>query len=94
MQKLKSRHMKGITVGQLGGLAVALVVVAIMISIGGQILTELQATQTVNSTAYLITADGLEGVGNLGDWLPLIGLVIAAAAVIGIVVRHMGQAGA
>jgi len=126
--------MKGLTVSQMGSFAVALVVVALMISIGASIMGEMQDTTcvgtyaTFNSTgndsvgvdpvsstytgccttvdvdnecrswfssaSYNSTYSGTQGLSNFGDWLPLIALVIAASIVIGIVVRHMGNAGA
>ena len=68
--------MKGLTVGQFGGLALAFVVVAVIISVGADILTQVQVGQD-NTTAgrthaYNITGQGLEGMETLGEWLPTV----------------------
>lgn len=48
---------------------------------------------TNNATDYAtnVTIEGLEGMETLGDWLPLIALVVAAAIVIGIIVGYLGR---
>jgi len=61
---------KGITLGQFGGLALSFVVVAIILSMGGEILTQVESTQTALSTAINITGSGLTGMTTFGDWLP------------------------
>jgi hypothetical protein len=69
------------------GLAVAaigLVVTAIVISVGLTIMGSYQTSLTVNSSAYNATGEAGEGITALAQQLPTIGLVIAAAAVIGI----------
>jgi len=80
--------MKGLSMGQFSAIALGFVVVAIVISMGGEILTELRDTQTANSYAYNITGQGLEGAETFGDWLPTIAVVIAAAVVIGVIVTY------
>jgi len=63
---------KGITLGQFGGLALSFVVVSIMLSMGGEILSQVQDQQTALSTAANITGSGLTGMTTFGDWLPTI----------------------
>lgn len=67
-------------------LALLLVVTAIAVGIGADVLTDVQSDQTANSYAHNISTEGLTGVAELGSWLDTIGLVIAAAVVIGILV--------
>ena len=88
--KLKNR--KGLTLSQFGGLALAFVVVSIILSMGGEILTQISDTQTALSAGKNITAKGLEGVIVFGDWLPTIAVVVAAAVVIGIIVHYFRSA--
>jgi len=79
---------KGLSVQQMGGLALAFVLVVIIIGIGATIVTEIQTGQTSLSIPYNISAEGLEGLETLGEWLPTIAVIIAAAVVIGIIVRY------
>ncbi len=74
--------------GQFSAIALGFVVVAIVISMGGEILTELRSTQTASSYAYNITSQGLEGAETFGDWLPTIAVVIAAAVVISVITLY------
>ena len=84
---------KGLTVGQFGGLALAFVVVAVIISVGADILTQVQEgqanTTAGRTTAYNITGEGLDGMTTLGEWLPTIAVIIAAAVVIGVITNYM-----
>lgn len=64
--------------------AAALVVVGIVIATGAVILTNYQSGMVVNGTAYNTTGSAIGALSNLSTQLPTIGLVLAAAAVIGI----------
>lgn len=79
------------TVAALGGLALAIVVAAIVISMGSEILSQLQDTQTANTTAYNVTGKGLEGMSTFGNWIPLIALIVVASIVIGVIVTYLGR---
>jgi len=59
---------KGLTLGQFGAIALAFVIVSIILSMGGEILNQVQSQQTSNSVAYNITEKGLEGAKTFGDW--------------------------
>lgn len=65
-----------------------LVVAAIVTSVGADIVDTIQDDQTSNSYAYNVSGGGLEALENLGDWLPTIGLVVAAVIVIGVIVKY------
>jgi len=80
--------MHGITMAQFGAIVLGFVVVAVVISMGGEILEALRTEQTAQSYAYNITGEALEGAETFGDWLPTIAVVIAAAVVIGIIVTY------
>ena len=77
--------MRGLTIGDMGSLAIAFVIVAVVISIGATILTGVRGTQTENTLAYNITTDALSGQEDLGDWLPTIATVLGAAVILGII---------
>ena len=79
---------KGLSVSQMGGLALAFVIVAVVVGIGATILTQVRTTQTTNSIAYNASTSGLTGLDTMSDWLPTIAVIIAAAVVIGVIVRY------
>lgn len=79
---------KGMTLNEFGGLALAFVLVAIIISIGATILTQTRSTQTSNAYDYNITTQALTGADTMGDWLPTIAVIVAAAVVIGVIVKY------
>ena len=78
--------------GQMGGLgelpkvAIVFVVVAIVFGIGFTILNTQQGTYTAGSYAYNATVAAQNGMSQITGYLPTIGLVVAAAVVIAIVV--------
>lgn len=84
------------SLGDLAPAAIAFVLVAVVIAVGSDVLSDVredQVTGTVgcNSTstvdcgvAYNATTSGLEGLDTFSGWLPTIALVIAAAIVIGV----------
>ena len=75
------------SINSLGTVAIILVVAAIIISMGGTILSEIQDTQTdTNGTAYNISTSGMAAMTTLGGWLPTIAIIVAAAIIIGVVV--------
>ncbi len=91
-------------VGSLGALAIVLVVAAIIISIGAQIVdgvqTEIEGSTTngntlvcgINGTAaYNSTCGGLDAQNTMGSWLDTIALIIVAAVVIGIIANSFGR---
>ena len=67
------------------------VVAAIALSLGASVVTEVQADQTVGSYASNISGFGLNGMNELASWIPTIALVVAAAIIIGLVVRFLGN---
>ena len=81
----------------LAPLAILLVVAAITLSIGADILDTMRAgyitntagcnttNQTICGYDYNASLGAVQGVDELGSWQPTIGLVVAAAVVIGIV---------
>jgi hypothetical protein len=78
-------------VSSLAPLVIMFGLVAIIISVGGSILAQVQTQQTANSVAYNASTNGLSGITTMAAWLPTIAVVIAAAVVIGIIISHFRQ---
>jgi hypothetical protein len=68
-------------INDLSGKAVAFVIVGVVLSIGVTILTNLASGQT--GAAAAATNNATAGLAQLANYLPTIGLVVAAAVVIG-----------
>ena len=79
---------KGYSLQDMAPIAVAFVVIAIVLGIGATVLASVQADQTENGTAYNASASGLTSIGTLAGWLPTIGVIVAAAIIIGIIVAY------
>lgn len=77
---------KGYTIKDLLPVALVFVVATIAISIGADVIDSVQSSQTSNSYAYNVSEYGLEGMDELGSWLPTLALVVAAAIIIGVLV--------
>ena len=97
---MKFKKGQAMGVGSLGALAIVLVVAAIIISVGAQILDGVQGEVTgasgytcgqSGSSAFNATCGGLSGTEIFGDWLDTIALIIVAAVVIGIITSSFGK---
>lgn len=84
---------KAMTMRDLLPLALLFVVTAIGISIGADVINSVYSKQTANSYASNVSVQGLTGMTTLGQWLPTIALVLAAAVVIGILVSSFMNMG-
>lgn len=80
----KKVNKKGIF--QLTGQVLALVVVAIVISVGAVILTSLQTGQATGSVAFNATQGGLTGLSNVSSQLGLVGLIVVFSVIIALVI--------
>ena len=88
----KKMQKKGFAIGDLVPIGITFVVVAIALSFGATILTNLSATQSAGSVAANSTTNGLLSLQTFTSWLPSLALVIVAAIVIGILVTYLGGA--
>lgn len=79
-----NKQKMAMSLSDLAPAAIAFVFIAVVLSIGADVLTDVQADQTSGTTAYNATDNGLSSVEELSTWLPTIALVIAAAVVIGV----------
>ncbi len=102
INKMNKKGQLGIQ--SLGAVAIILIVAAIIIAIGAEILdnvqTQIEGDTTggdslvcgLNGTAaYNATCGGLAGANTFGDWLDTIALIIVAAIVIGIIATSFGR---
>jgi len=69
-------------------LSVGLIIVVsgIALGIGAQVLSSVQSSMTSGTTEYLAVGNATAGIGELAKWYPTIGLITAAAIIIGIVI--------
>ena len=85
---MKKLNKKGFTVQDLVPLAIAFVVIAIVLGMGATILSDIQAGQTTDKTAYNASGHGLESLEELSSWLPTIAIIVVAAIIIGIIILY------
>jgi hypothetical protein len=84
--KIQPLSKKGqLSLGQVPNAVQLLVVIAIFLAVGALILAGVKDQTTENTNAYNITEDAESGLVALGDFQSLIGLVIAAAVILGLV---------
>ena len=79
------------TISDLGTIAIALVVAAVILGLGATILENIQDTQTINATAYNASGYGLTGMSTMAEFIPTIAIVAVAAIVIGIILVFFGR---
>ena len=79
------------TISDLGTIAIALVVAAIILGMGATILEKIQETQTTSGTAYNSSGFGLTGLNTMAEFIPTIAIVAVAAIVIGIILVFFGR---
>ena len=75
----------------LAGIAIIFVVVAIVVSIGADVLSNIRGTASLNDTKWNATTYGLQGLEELASWLPTIAIVVVAAVVIGIIALYFAM---
>ncbi|MBA7492217.1 hypothetical protein ES702_02766 [subsurface metagenome] len=73
--------------------AIAFVVIGVTFGVGLQIQSDTASDFTANSAEKNASDDAIEGSSNIAGKLPLIGTVIAAVVVIGLIVRNLGRVG-
>jgi len=69
----------------LAPIAILFVVIAIVVSVGADVLSNIQEGKTTDSVEYNATQYGLQGLEELSSWLPTLAIIIVAAIVIGII---------
>ena len=70
-----------------GYLAIGFVVFVVCVAIGGSVLAGVQTGQTANSVAYNATGAGLTGISNLAAQAGVIGTILGAVIIIGLLMN-------
>ena len=91
MRKLNKKAQRAFTISDLGTIAIALVVAAVILGLGSTILEKFQETQIVNGTAYNTSGEGLSGLITMAEFIPTIAIIAIAAIVIGIILVFFGR---
>ena len=74
---------------ELLGIAFTLLVIGIGTAYGLQVMSDIQTDMTVGSVEYNATGDAITGVAKIPSKLPMIGTIVVAAVIIGIIVRYL-----
>lgn len=89
--KLNKKGQRSFSINDLGTIAIALVVAAVILGMGSTILEKLQTSQTINGSAYNTSGFGLTGMVTIAEFIPTIAIVAVAAIVIGIILVFFGR---
>lgn len=85
------QNKKGYTIGDLLPLVITFVIISVAISLGADVLDDIQGTQAVNSTAYNATGYGLTSMNTFARWLPTLALVIVIAVILGVLIVYLAR---
>jgi hypothetical protein len=72
-------------------LAIGIVVLGIVVSIGATILLNVRDTNTANNTAYNLANSAAVGLSEYGNWFDIIVIVGVAAVVLSLIFMAFGQ---
>tara|TARA_R110000744_G_scaffold270384_2_gene383584 strand:+ start:223 stop:513 length:291 start_codon:yes stop_codon:yes gene_type:complete len=74
-------------------LAIGIVVLGIVVSIGATILINVRDTNTVNDTAYNLAGAAATGLAEYGNWFDIIVIVGVAAVILSLIFMAFGRGG-
>ena len=89
MKRMNKRG-QAFTIADLGTIAIALVVAAVILGMGATILEKIKSTQS-DETAQNASQFGLDGLSTMAEFIPTIAIVAVAAIVIGIILVFFGR---
>jgi hypothetical protein len=72
-------------------LAIGIVVLGIVVSIGATILVNVAATNTAGSTAYNLANSAATGLAEYGNWFDIIVIVGVAAVILSLIFMAFGR---
>ncbi len=72
-------------------LAIGIVVLGIVVSIGATILLNVRDTNTVNDTAYNLADAAAAGLAEYGNWFDIIVIVGVAAVILALIFMAFGR---
>lgn len=74
-------------------LAIGIVVLGIVVSVGATILINVRDTNTADTTAYNLANDAAVGIAEYGNWFKIIVIVGVAAVVLSLIFMAFGRGG-
>lgn len=74
-------------------LAIGIVVLGIVVSVGATILINVRDTNTTDGTAYNLADDAATGLAEYGNWFKIIVIVGVAAVVLSLIFMAFGRQG-
>jgi len=83
------KNKKGMGIGDLYPVILTIVLVAILIAISLFVLDEFGDQMTENSSAANATDDVIDDIADFVPWIGVILLIVAAAIVLGILIRNL-----
>jgi len=89
MQKLIQKQ----SAVDLTDLAIGIVVLGIVVSIGATILINVRDTNTENDTAYNLAGSAATGLAEYGNWFDIIVIVGVAAVILSLIFMAFGRRG-
>ena len=81
---------RSFTIGDMGTIAIALVVASVILGMGATILEKVKAIQS-DESARNTSQFGLDGLNVMAEFIPTIAIVAVAAIVIGIILVFFGR---
>jgi len=87
---MNKKAQRSFTVQDLGSVAIALVIFAVILTMGSTILEKTKDLQAVNGSAANTSDFGLDGINVVAQFIPTIAIVLVAAIVIGILITFFG----
>lgn len=88
---MKLMEKKGMV--DLTDLAIGIVVLGIVVSVGATILINVRDTSTANTTSYNLSDKAAIGLGEYGNWFKIIVIVGVAAVILGLIFMAFGRRG-
>jgi hypothetical protein len=77
----------------LGDMALQIVILGIIVSIGATVLINVRDTNEVDTTAYNVTDDAVTGLSEYGNWFSIIIIVSIAAVILALIFSAFGGRG-
>ncbi len=75
----------------LTGLAIGIVVLGIVVSIGATILVNVRDTNTTGSVSYNLADDAATGLSEYGNWFDILVIVGVAAVILSLIFMAFGR---
>jgi len=90
---MQNKKAQAMGLDALPGIAITFVIVGVVVAVGLAVETDVQTDigedYGTTSEAYNATADAIEGTAELSSKLPLIGLVVGFAVLLGILMQFL-----